>query len=164
GPFASRAIDVAALLPGLAWPRQIELRAGKHVVRPRYEIIAGDRRRIAHVNVERADLEPDPQLPRLAPMLGKGYLLPAPILPRAEWESLLLPTPMALSQQELPVAALVYDAEGSEVARVPLGRLPRDHATALSLDAVAARIGAGYGHVELVDDFADGGTRHGWLH
>src|SRR6202030_824143 len=26
GPFASRAVDVAELLPGLAWPRQIEPR------------------------------------------------------------------------------------------------------------------------------------------
>src|SRR5207244_341561 len=29
GPFASRAVDVAELLPGLVWPRQIEVRAGK---------------------------------------------------------------------------------------------------------------------------------------
>jgi len=169
GPFASRAVDVARLLPGLAWPRQIELRAGKHVVRPRYEVIAGDRRRIAHVNVERADLEPDPLLPRLAGMLGKGYLLPAPILPRDEWESLLLPTPMALSQQELPVAALIYDAEGKEIARLPLGRLPRDHACALSLDEIAPGLSVGglghaYGHVELVYDFANGGSGDGWLH
>ena len=64
-----------------AWPRQIELRAGKHVVRPRYEVLAGERRRIAHVNVERADLRPDPELPDLAALLGKGYLLPAPVLP-----------------------------------------------------------------------------------
>ncbi len=82
-PFASRAVDVAALLPDLAWPAQIELRAGKHMVRPRYEVIGEGRRRIAHVNVERTDLRPDPQLPALAEMLGKGYLLPAPILPRA---------------------------------------------------------------------------------
>ena len=164
GPFASRAVDVAALLPGLAWPRQIELRAGKHVVRPRYEVIAGGRRRIAHVNVERADLEPDPRLPGLSLTLGKGYLLPAPVLPRGEWESLLLPTPMALSQRELPVAALVYDPEGSEIARVPLGRLPRDHGTQLSLDAAAEGLGPAYGHVELVYDFADGGEGDGWLH
>ena len=39
-------------------------------------------RRIAHVNVERADLRPDPKLPDLAALLGKGYLLPAPVLPR----------------------------------------------------------------------------------
>jgi hypothetical protein len=163
-PFASRAVDVADLLPDLAWPRQIELRAGKHVVRPRYEIIAGDRRRIAHVNVERADLEPDPQLPGIAGALGKGYLVPAPILPRAEWESLLLPTPMAVSQRELPIAVLVYDAEGLEIARAPLGRLPRDHANALSLDAITDRLGTAYGHVELVYDFANGGSGDGWLH
>ncbi|MGH7116843.1 MAG: hypothetical protein ACREE9_20400, partial [Stellaceae bacterium] len=78
-PFASRAVDVGALLPDLAWPQQIELRAGKHMVRPRYEVIAQGRRRIAHVNVERADLHPDPNLPHLAEMLGKGYLLPAPV-------------------------------------------------------------------------------------
>jgi hypothetical protein len=164
GPFASRAVDVAELLPRLAWPRQIELRAGKHVVRPRYEIVAGDRRRIAHVNVERADLTPDPELPLLAGRLGKGYLLPAPILPPREWQSELLPTPMAVAQAELPVAALVYDAAGDEIARLPLGRLPRDHATALSFDAVADRLGAAHGHVELVYDFADGGCGDGWLH
>src|SRR4029077_16072757 len=109
-------------------------------------------------------LEPDPRLPGLSLMLGKGYLLPAPILPREEWESLLLPTPMALSQQELPIAALVYDSEGSEIARVPLGRLPRDHATALSLDCVTDGLGPAYGHVELVYDFAEGGEGDGWLH
>ncbi|HEV2336499.1 MAG TPA: hypothetical protein VGS13_13440, partial [Stellaceae bacterium] len=164
GPFASCAVDVATLLPGLAWPRQIELRAGKHVVRPRYEVIAGERRRIAHVNVERSDLVPDPELPRLGSRLGKGYLLPAPILPRGEWESLLLPTPMAVSQRELPIAALLYDPEGSEIARVALGRLARNHATALSLDAAAEGTGTGYGHVELVYDFANGGEGDGWLH
>ncbi len=164
GPFASRAVDVAELLPGLAWPRQIELRAGKHVVRPRYEVVAGDRRRIAHVNVERGDLDPDPRLPLLADVLGKGYLLPVPILPRGEWESLLLPTPMAVSQSELPVAALVYDGEGNEIARAPLGRLPRDHAALLSLDTIADGLGSGYGHVELVYDFANGGSGDGWLH
>jgi hypothetical protein len=164
GPFASSAVDVGELLPGLAWPRQIELRAGKHVVRPRYEIIAAGHRRIAHVNVERGDLAPDPLLPELAPMLGKGYLLPAPILPRGEWQSLLLPTPMAVAQAELPIAALLYDPEGNEIARQPLGRLPRRHATALVLDDLAGGLGDGYGHVELVYDFADGGMGDGWLH
>jgi hypothetical protein len=163
-PFASRAVDVADLLPDLAWPRQIEVHAGKHVVRPRYEIVAGDRRRIAHVNVERGDLRPDPKLPELAPLLGKGYLLPAPILPLRDWESLLLPTPMAVSQVELPIAALIYDGAGNEIARQPLGRLPRGHAAALSMDELAAPLGEAYGHVELVYDFAAGGSGDGWLH
>jgi hypothetical protein len=164
GPFASRAVDVAELLPGLCWPRQIELRAGKHVVRPRYEILSGERRRIAHVNVERDDLAPDPALPRLRELLGKGYLLPAPILPPKEWRSELLATPMTTSQGELPIAALIYDADGSEIAQLPLGRLPRDHGTALSLDAVTERLGNSHGHLELVYDFAAGGSADGWLH
>jgi hypothetical protein len=164
GPFASRAVDVAALLPGIAWPRQIEVRAGKHIVRPRYEIVADGHRRIAHVNVERADLRSDPELARLGETLGKGYLLPAPILPRDRWESVLLPTPMALSQTDLPIAALVYDPDGNEIARRPLGRLPRNHATALSLEEISAGLAQGYGHVELVYDFTAGGSGDGWLH
>jgi hypothetical protein len=164
GPFATRAVDVAELLAGVAWPAQIELRAGKHMVRPRYEIIEGSRQRIAHVNVERSDLKPNPELPELGKLLGKGYLLPAPILPRGEWQSVVLPTPMALSQAELPIAAIVYDAAGHEVGRHALGRLPRNHATALPLDEIAGALGDGYGHVELVYDFADGGEGDGWLH
>ena len=165
-PFASRAVDVGAVLPGLAWPRQVELRAGKHMVRPRYEIVAAGRRHIAHVNVERADLVPDPALPRLAELLGKGYLLPAPILPRGQWQSLILPTPMAVSQAELPIAALVYDPAGREIARHRFGVLPRAHAAVLDLDELAGieGLGEGYGHVELVYDFAAGGGADGWLH
>jgi hypothetical protein len=167
GPFASRAVDVAELLPDLLWPRQIELRAGKHIVRPRYEVQDGERRRIAHVNVERADLQPDPELPDLAPLLGKGYLLPAPVLPGAEWENLLLPTPMARSQTELPLAALVYDRDGNEVARRRLGLIPRDHARALRFGdelGFGKELGGDYGHVELVYDFTQGGSGDGWLH
>ncbi|HWB47973.1 MAG TPA: hypothetical protein VG651_02600 [Stellaceae bacterium] len=162
--FATRAVDVAELLPDLAWPAQIELHAGKHMVRPRYEVIAATRRRMAHVNVERGDLKPNPELPGLAASLGKGYLLPAPILPRDAWQSLLLPTPMAVTQAELPVAATVYDPEGREVARRRLGRLPRAHRQALDLDPLTAALGDGYGHVELAYDFAEGGEADGWLH
>ncbi|MBV9110242.1 MAG: hypothetical protein JO306_12600, partial [Gemmatimonadetes bacterium] len=50
--YASTAVDVAELLPGLAWPAQVEVRAGRHVVRPRYEVTERGRTRIAHVNVE----------------------------------------------------------------------------------------------------------------
>jgi hypothetical protein len=164
GGFATRVIDVAELLPGLAWPAQIELQAGKHMVRPRYEVIDGGRRRIAHVNVERSDLKPNPELPRLADTLGKGYLLPAPILPRSLWQSVLLPTPMAVAQAELPIAAIAYDAEGYEIARHRFGRLPRGHRTELDLDALSRPLGAGYGHVELVYDFSEGGDGDGWLH
>jgi hypothetical protein len=165
-PFATRAVDVGEVLPGLAWPRQIELRAGKHMVRPRYEILDRGRRRIAHVNVERTDLTVDPDLPRLADALGKGYLLPAPVMPLDEWQSLVLPTPMAVGQAELPIAALVYDPEGNEVFRHSLGRVPRAHQIALDLDELAGieALRDGYGHVELIYDFSAGGSGDGWLH
>jgi len=165
-PFASRAVDVARLLPGLAWPRQIELRAGKHMVRPRYEVVESGRRRIAHVNVEREDLDPDPNISRLGDALGKGYLLPAPILPRREWRSVALATPMATRQTEMPIAAIVYDRDGNEILRHRLGRLPRAHATALDLDELAGidALRDGYGHIELVYDFSAGGEADGWLH
>jgi hypothetical protein len=165
-PFATLAVDVGALLPGLSWPRQIELFAGKHLVRPRYEVVRKDRRHIAHVNVERGDLSPDANIPRLAETLGKGYLLPAPILPRREWQTVVLPTPMATRQKELPIAVLLYDPEGKEVARHSFGRLPRAHGRALDLDEVAgaALLGDGHGHLELAYDFADGGEADGWLH
>ncbi len=77
GPFATVALDVAELLPNLRWPAQIELRTGRHVVRPRYEVTRAARVRIAHVNVERADLRPDPAIPSLPPELGRGFLLPS---------------------------------------------------------------------------------------
>ena len=76
-------MDVADYLPGLRWPAQIELRAGRHVVRPRYEITQNDRVRIAHMNVERDNLQNDPNISTLPGELGRGYLLPFPILPRA---------------------------------------------------------------------------------
>src|SRR5262249_183657 len=161
----TRAVDIGKLLPELAWPAQIELRAGKHMVRPRYEVIENSRRRIAHVNVERGDLTADPELPGLSRILGKGYLLPAPSLPPAEWQTFVVPTPMAVGQSELPIAALVYDTEGREILRHPLGQLPRAHETAIEIDELAGidALGGGYGHVELVYDFSVGGEADGWL-
>jgi hypothetical protein len=165
-PFATRPIDVGRLWPHLAWPRQIELRAGKHMVRPRYEVVENARYRIAHVNVERGDLAPDPALPDLARLLGKGYLLPAPILPRGEWRTEVLPTPMATRQEELPIAILAYDPEGNEVAHRRLGRLPRAHGLGFDLDEISGvrELAEGYGHIELVYDFTQGGEGDGWLH
>ena len=161
GPFATVALDVAALLPGLHWPAQIELRAGRHVVRPRYEVTRAERTRIAHVNVERADLEPDPGIPALPAELGRGYLLPFPVLPRERFRTVVQPTPMAENQTDLPIRLDLFDTEGRKVAERFLGRLPRDHNLALDLDALE---GAATGHAELVYDFRDGGSADGWLH
>jgi hypothetical protein len=165
-PLATRAVNISELLPGISWPAQIELRAGKHMVRPRYEVVERGQRRIAHVNVERDDLSPDPEIPKLAGMLGKGYLLPAPVLPRTLWHTCVLPTPMAVCQAELPITAHVYDPDGTEIASHRFGRLPRSHAIALEIDEMAGshRLGHGYGHIELVYDLSSGGEADGWLH
>lgn len=168
-PFGTRAFDVGELLPDARWPEQLEVRAGRYFVRPRYEVVQPDGgRRIAHANVERTDLKPDPRLPELGNLIGKGYILPAPILPPERWTSVAMPTPMATRQSELPVQAILVDGSGREVARRRLGRIKRRHSLALDLNAVLDEAGAelesGYGHVELVYDFSDGGEADGWLH
>jgi hypothetical protein len=158
GSFATVAIDVGAMLPGVRWPDQIELRAGRHVVRPRYEVTRAGRTRIAHVNVERDNLRPDPGIPGLSPLLGRGYLLPFPILDRDRFRSIVQPTPMATTQANLPIRLDVFDTEGHRVAQRFLGCLPRDRSVAVEIEDVAA------GHAELVYDFRDGGEADGWLH
>lgn len=167
-PFGSFALDVSSLLPKAKWPQQIEIQAGRHFVRPRYEVVRDDgRRRIAHPNVERTDLKPDPHIPELGNLMGKGYLLPAPILPLGQFSTSVLATPMSTAQAELPVAVIAYDPQGKEVARQSLGRLPRDHQTVLEIDRLVPRgdgLGDGFGHAELVYDFANGGAADGWLH
>ena len=155
-PFATLAVEVGALLPGLRWPAQIELRAGRHVVRPRYEVVRDGRRRIAHVNVERADLVPDPALPAVP--LGRGYLLPFPILPRGRFRTIFQPTPMAERQANLPLRLDVFAPDGRCLDQRFLGCLKRDHDLAEALD------GFDGGHAELVYDFRNGGEGDGWLH
>jgi hypothetical protein len=160
GPFATHPIDVTSLLPGVIWPAQIELRAGQHVVRPRYEVTRNARTRIAHVNVERADLAPDTVIPTLPKDLGRGYLLPFPVLPRARFRTIVQPTPMAESQTSLPVRIDIFDQDGGNVESRFLGCLPRHHSVAVDFDDIALEAG----HAELVYDFRDGGAADGWLH
>ena len=164
-PFASVALDVAELLPDARWPGQVELRCGRHVVRPRYEVVRDGRTRIAHANVERADLRPDPLIPRLPPELGRGYLLPVPVLPRLRFRTLIQPTPMATTQARLPVRLDIFERDGSKVAEHFLGCLPRDHAVAVDLDDIlpSGALADG-GHAELTYDFREGGEADGWLH
>jgi hypothetical protein len=166
GPFASRAVDVAELLPDLRWPEQVEVRAGRHMVRPRYEVTRQGRTRIAHVNVERADLVPDPGIPALPPQLGRGFLLPFPILPRAAYRSIVLPTPMAETERTLPVRLDVFDAEGVLLRQHFMGCLPRDHAVMVDFDDIldAGALREVGGHADLVYDFREGGEADGWLH
>jgi hypothetical protein len=160
-PFASLPLDVASLFPGARWPQQLEVDAGRWIVRPRYEAERDRRIRISHPNVERTDLKPEPRIAELGNLFGKGFLLPAPVLPQGEWRSDVLPTPMARSQKELPVATIWYDASGREAGRRTLGRVARAECPLVE-DPPA--LSSGYGHVELVYDFADGGEADGWLH
>jgi hypothetical protein len=163
-PFASVPLDVARLLPDARWPQQIEITAGRYMVRPRYEVIREGRRRIAHVNVERVDLKPDPEIARLGPLMGKGYILPAPILPLEHWRGALLPTPMAVTQNVLPIAVTAYDPEGRQIARRSLGAVARRDCPALDLDALLGEARPAFGHVELTYDFDHGEGADGWLH
>jgi hypothetical protein len=160
GPFATVAMDVADYLPGLQWPAQIEIRTGRHVVRPRYEVTHSDRVRIAHVNVERDNLRNDPGIPALPAEMGRGYLLPFPILPAARFRTVFQPTPMSTVQANLPLRLDVFDAAGAKRGEQFLGCLTRDHSLAMDLD----RFGVEQGHAELVYDFRDGGEADGWLH
>jgi hypothetical protein len=168
-PFATHALNTKRLLPDVRWPHQFEVVAGRYFGRPRYEVFtARGRQRLAHVNVERTDLEPDPKLPALGNILGKGYILPAPILPLDRFTSLILPTPMATKQRQLPLAALVYDSTGSLVCEHRFGNLARDHAAVLNvgehLQQAKKGLAGGYGHVELTYDFTAGQEADGWAH
>jgi hypothetical protein len=160
GPFATVAMDVADFLPGLQWPAQIEIRTGRHVVRPRYEVTQNDRVRIAHVNVERDNLRSDPGIPSLPAEMGRGYILPFPILPCDRFRSVFQPTPMSTAQTNLPIRLDVFAADGTKRGEKFLGCLPRSHDLAMDLDAFDVE----QGHAELVYDFRDGGEADGWLH
>ena len=167
GPFATHRLNVSELLPKARWPQQIEIRAGKHMVRPRYEVVReGGRRNIAHPNVEREDLRPDEKLPKLSELLGKGFILPAPILPPERYSSFVLPTPMSTAQDRLPVKLLVHNAAGEKVAEHSFGNLQRRDSVSLDVASVLGNraLDGGYGHMELVYDFDAGSEADGWMH
>lgn len=163
--FATHGLSVAELIPGARWPQQIEIRAGKHFVRPRYEVFRGGRQRIAHPNVERTDLRPDPDLAKLSPALGKGFILPAPVLPLDHYVSTILPTPMSTCQIRLPVKLTIYDPEGNPSAEHRFGNLRRGESVAQAANEfLNGHINGGYGHMELAYDFDAGADADGWLH
>ena len=162
-PFGSLPLSVGELMPEAEWPQQFEISAGKHFVRPRYEISGGrSNRRMAHVNVERVDIDPHPGIAKAAAFMGKGFILPAPILPRELWITTVLPTPMARSQENLPIAMVGYAPNGEEVGRFNFGLLPRNHAK--TVEATEFLSNASYGHMELMYDFSVGQEVDGWLH
>ena len=159
GPFATVAVDVAHVLPELRWPAQIELRAGRHVVRPRYEVTRGERMRIAHVNVERSDLRPDPAIARLAgPAWGAAICCrsrccrasgSAASCSRRRWRC---------RRRRCRCGSMCSTRRGgrwrsasSAVCRA---------ITMWRWKSMTWRAG----HAELVYDFRDGGEADGWLH
>ncbi len=167
-PYGTYKLDVAELLPKARWPQQIEIQAGKNFVRPRYEITtkSNGHMRIAHPNVEREDLKPDPKLAELGGLLGKLFILPAPILPLDRYTSIALPTPMATGQKHLPVKALIYDARGKLALEHKFGNLKRSDSVALEINEILAgkKLDGGYGHLEIIYDFDAGVEADGWLH
>ncbi len=167
--YGTASIDLAEAFPDTDWPRQFEIRADKHFCRPRYEIIDADgHRSVAHVNVERSDLAPAKDLPAATALLGKGFILPAPLLPIAEWSGTLLPTPMATWQDEQALIVRAYDSDGTQIAERPLGRLGRDRQAALAMDDLLGNAGgtpaSGYGHIEIGYDFSRSDRGDGWIH
>jgi hypothetical protein len=112
------------------------------------------------MNVERDNLRPDPGIPDLPPALGRGYLLPFPILPQGRFRTIVQPTPMATAQTTLPIRLDVFGTDGRKVQECFLGCLPRNHDLALDFDDVPVEAG----HAELVYDFRAGGEADGWLH
>ena len=163
GPFRHASpLDVAELLPGLHWPAQVELRS-----RPprRAPALRGDARRptrIAHVNVERANLRPDPAIATLPTRSAAATCCRSRSCRADRFRSIVQPTPMADAQDDLPLRLDVFDPEGATRARA-LPRLPatRPRASRVDLDALDA---PRKGHAELVYDFRDGGEADGWLH
>jgi len=169
-PFATCAIDVASLFPKARWPQQFEVHAGRHFVRPRYEIIDANKRRlIAHTNVERTDLKSDPGIRDLLKVMGKGFILPAPILPIGRWQNIVLPTPMSTCQKDLPLTLIIYNSKGQQAGLYPLGLLERGNIKDLNINQLLGKrseseFPGGFGHSELVYDFSQGGEADGWLH
>lgn len=163
-PFGTYELDIATLFPKARWPQQIELHANHYFVRPRYEVINQKGYRcMAHMNVQRNDLKPDFRVKELKDILGKAYILPAPLFPTDDYTTSLLPTPMSRELQFMPVKALVYDKDGNFKGTYAFGNLPRHHEKALILNDLV-QLGKDYGHVELVYDFEAGDEVDGWLH
>jgi hypothetical protein len=73
---------------------------------------------------------------------------------------------MATCQTELPVSAILYDGGGQEMARHNFGNLRRRDSVALDVDdwIDGTPLPSGFGHMELVYDFAAGTLADGWLH
>ncbi len=164
-PLATVALDTQSLFPSARWPEQFEIYAGKYFVRPRYEVISANRqRRMAHPNVERTDLHNDPKLAELGSLFGKGFVLPAPILPREFWRSSMQPTPMSTQAIDSSLALLIYDKYGKQLLEHPLGYQKREQSLAIEVEDLLSSHNIDFGHMELIYDFQHKAYADGWLH
>jgi len=161
--FATRAIDVADLVPNARWPQQLEVHAGHHFVSPRYEVIdTKGRRLIAQTNIEGIGLKADS-------VTGKAYILPAPLLPLGRFRNIVLPTPMSTGQQELALSLLVYNGNGQQKGQYSLGKLERGNIKDININALLGKypeedFPGGFGHMELVYDLSQCSEVDGWLY
>ncbi len=168
-PFATRGIPVETLSAAgeMACDHDLQIAAERDcgALRATRE---GGQRRIAHANVERTDLKPNPEIATLEKHMGKGYIMPLPVLPRDIFKTVMLPTPMARDEHEMPIRAEMIDATGVTVATRYLGRIPRRESVEVDIEAWIAeetvKLPSGYGHVEFLYDFREGGDGNGWLH
>jgi hypothetical protein len=170
-PYGSLQVDTHEYFPNVNFPAQFEINAGNYFVRPRYEVenLANKRKCIAHVNVERDNLAVDPKIKEVTKFIGKGFILPAPILPINEYTSQVLPTPMARSLKHLPLKAIVYSSEGKELAIHKFGNLTRNHKQYLAIDELVKdieffKVAGNFGNLQIVYDFEVGSDADGWIH
>jgi hypothetical protein len=166
--YGTVAVEAQDYFPGVSWPAQFEIRANRFFCRPRYEIEYGaGHRSAAHVNIERTDLGPAKDIADMTRLLGKGFILPAPLLPIKDWSSCVLPTPMATWEDGIALILRAYDPDGGLVMETPLGKRGRHDQTAVGLDQALgdpARLTGGYGHLELGYDFDRSDLGDGWIH
>ena len=162
-PFASYAWDLGSGLPA-KYPAQYEIIANKYFTRPRFEVLqANGFRYISHANVERIDLVPDTTLPKIIEHLGKGYILPFPIMPTDKFESIIVPTPMSTTQEFLALRLYVYDTGGKLVAEKTMPPIARSEKIVIDASSLVGKDFKG-GHVELGYDPDHIENADGWLH
>ena len=166
GPFASRAVDVAELLPGSPGRgRSRSAPASTSCVRATRSSPAGaPPHRARQCRARRSAARP--ALCRSsARCWARAICCRRRSCRAASGKACCCRRRWRTSQTELPIAALVYDADGqrsgagcrSAGCRATTRRRCR-------WTRLAAGLGDGHGHVELVYDFRDGGSGDGWLH
>ena len=169
--YGSLGVNVAELFPGALFPTQFEIDAGNYFVRPRYEVFDIETKRscIAHVNVQRDNLSPDIHFKEIHTFLGKGYILPAPILPIDTFLTEVLPTPMSRLIKHMPLKVIIYSNDGQELATHNFGDMARNKINSLSVSELVKDIAffskeGNYGNMHIVYDMEAGSDVDGWLH